>query len=162
MQFTWRRLVEISFALLTLTALGIVDDREKRYCIIDLSGGEYASCYPVSYVDSPQCGFWSDDFKTTKMVMTIAVVAVAARMRKKMSSSPKSSRVLTAKTSTLSPPMRNSRRYRKPTTLWLKNRNRSKIGNKLPFFAEWQFFVLPKKQDRRCWCGGFAIQNWGV
>ena len=69
MQFTWRRLVEISFALLTLTALGIVGDREKRYCIIDLSGGEYASCYPVSYVDSPQCGFWSDDFKTTKMVM---------------------------------------------------------------------------------------------
>ena len=37
--------------------------------IIDLSGGTNAVSYPVTYLDSVPTGGWSDEYKTTKMVM---------------------------------------------------------------------------------------------
>jgi len=40
-----------------------------RYCVIDLSGGTSASSYPISYLTDVPEGGWSDDFKTTKLVL---------------------------------------------------------------------------------------------
>ena len=41
----------------------------KDYCIIDLSGGASAASYPVAYMDSIPAGGWSDEYKTTKLVL---------------------------------------------------------------------------------------------
>lgn len=42
---------------------------DKAYMVVDLSGGTDAASYPVSYLDSePVCG-WSDEYKTTKIVL---------------------------------------------------------------------------------------------
>ena len=42
---------------------------DKAYMVVDISGGTDAASYPVSYLDSePVCG-WSDEFKTTKIVL---------------------------------------------------------------------------------------------
>ena len=42
---------------------------DKRYMIIDLSGGSSASSYPVSYMSAPPAGGWTDEYKTTKLVL---------------------------------------------------------------------------------------------
>jgi len=42
---------------------------EGLYCIVDLSGGTSASSYPVTYVASVPSGGWSDEYKTTKLVL---------------------------------------------------------------------------------------------
>lgn len=42
---------------------------EDVYCIIDLSGGASATKYHVSYVSAAPAGGWSDEYKTTKLVM---------------------------------------------------------------------------------------------
>ena len=39
------------------------------YCVIDISAGSNASSYPVSYLDSVPAGGWSDEYKTTKIVL---------------------------------------------------------------------------------------------
>jgi len=39
------------------------------YCVIDLSGGTSASSYPVTYYDDVPSGGWSDEYKTTKLVL---------------------------------------------------------------------------------------------
>ena len=40
------------------------------YCIVDLSGGENASSYPVTYLEEPpDGGFNTDEYKTTKLVL---------------------------------------------------------------------------------------------
>ena len=39
------------------------------YMVIDLSGGTSATHYPVAYLDSVPSGGWSDEYKTTKLVM---------------------------------------------------------------------------------------------
>ncbi len=39
------------------------------YCVIDLSGGPNAATYPVSYSWSIQSDDWSDEYKTTKLVL---------------------------------------------------------------------------------------------
>jgi sulfatase modifying factor 1 len=41
----------------------------KLYCVIDLSGGSNATKYAVSYLDSVPPGGWSDEYKTTKLVL---------------------------------------------------------------------------------------------
>lgn len=41
----------------------------KDYCIIDLSEGASAASYPVAYMDSIPAGGWSDEYKTTKLVL---------------------------------------------------------------------------------------------
>jgi formylglycine-generating enzyme required for sulfatase activity len=43
--------------------------QEGDYMIIDLSGGSSASSYPVSYLSSVPVGGWTDEYKTTKLVM---------------------------------------------------------------------------------------------
>jgi len=39
------------------------------YCVIDLSGGASASSYPITYLDDVPSGGWSDEYKTTKLVL---------------------------------------------------------------------------------------------
>ena len=46
----------------TLAATGL-------YCVIDLSGGPDAKKYPVSYLNDMPKGGWSDEYKTTKLVL---------------------------------------------------------------------------------------------
>ena len=42
---------------------------EKKYCVIDVSAGENATSYPVTYLDSAPTAGWSDEYKTTKIVL---------------------------------------------------------------------------------------------
>jgi len=39
------------------------------YLVVDLAAGPSAANYPVSYLESPPAEGWSDDYKTTKLVM---------------------------------------------------------------------------------------------
>ena len=39
------------------------------YCVIDLSAGPNADKYPVSYLDAEPKGGWTDEYKTTKLVL---------------------------------------------------------------------------------------------
>jgi formylglycine-generating enzyme required for sulfatase activity len=39
------------------------------YMVVDLSGGPSASSYPVSYLDAVPAGGWTDEYKTTKLVL---------------------------------------------------------------------------------------------
>ena len=39
------------------------------FCVIDLSAGPNASKYPVSYLDAEPKGGWTDEYKTTKLVL---------------------------------------------------------------------------------------------
>ena len=39
------------------------------YCVIDLSGGFNAADYPVSYLSDIPSGWWTDEYKTTKLVL---------------------------------------------------------------------------------------------
>ena len=39
------------------------------YCVVDLSGGPDAKKYPVSYMSDVPKGGWSDEYKTTKLVL---------------------------------------------------------------------------------------------
>ena len=42
---------------------------DKLYMVIDLSGGTAASSYPVSYLSAAPDGGWTDEYKTTKLVL---------------------------------------------------------------------------------------------
>ena len=39
------------------------------YCVIDLSGGRNAAAFPVSYLDEVPTGGWTDEYKTSKLVL---------------------------------------------------------------------------------------------
>lgn len=54
--------------LVTCQDTRTIDD-DKRYMIIDLSGGSSASSYPVSYMSTPPVGGWTDKYKLTKLVL---------------------------------------------------------------------------------------------
>ncbi len=41
----------------------------RLYCVVDLSAGPSADKYPVSYVDAEPKGGWTDEYKTTKLVL---------------------------------------------------------------------------------------------
>lgn len=45
-----------------------LDYKPPEYCVIDISGGRYASKYPVSYLyEEPES--WGDEYRTTKIVL---------------------------------------------------------------------------------------------
>ena len=44
---------------------------EATYLVVDLSGGTSASSFPVSYLYSVPEGGWSDEYKTTKLVLRL-------------------------------------------------------------------------------------------
>ncbi len=45
------------------------DGSAGTYLVIDLSGGPSASSYPVSYLSEIPAGGWTDEYRTTKLVM---------------------------------------------------------------------------------------------
>ena len=45
------------------------DEPAATYCVIDLSAGADATSYPVSYLDAVPEGGWTDEYKTTKIVL---------------------------------------------------------------------------------------------
>lgn len=59
-----------SDALAVSLTAGPVDNRQK-YFIIDLSGGPNATRYPVTMTDTMPEGGWTDEYKTTKMVLKL-------------------------------------------------------------------------------------------
>lgn len=52
-----------------VTVTATVNKNNPLYMVIDLSGGANASSYPVSYLDAVPSGGWSDEYKTTKLVL---------------------------------------------------------------------------------------------
>jgi len=46
-----------------------VNNSANTYLVVDLSGGSNAVSYPVTYLNSVPTGGWTDDYKTTKLVM---------------------------------------------------------------------------------------------
>ena len=42
-----------------------------KYCVIDLSAGANATTYPVSYLSDVPAGGWTDEYKTTKLVLRL-------------------------------------------------------------------------------------------
>lgn len=43
--------------------------KDGLYCVVDLSGGSTAARYPVSYLDDVPKGGWTDEYKTSKLVL---------------------------------------------------------------------------------------------
>ena len=58
----------VSVAMAAGAMLG-ANATEKLYCVIDLSDGASASSYPVSYLSDVPDGGWTDEYKTTKLVL---------------------------------------------------------------------------------------------
>ncbi len=42
---------------------------DKKYMVIDLSGGVNATSYPISYLAEVPSGGWTDEYKTTKLIL---------------------------------------------------------------------------------------------
>ena len=51
------------------TATASAPSANALYCVIDLSAGPNASKYPVSYLAAEPKGGWTDEYKTTKLVL---------------------------------------------------------------------------------------------
>ncbi len=62
--------LEINSDEVTFT-VGYVPISIMRYCVVDLSGGARASSYPVSYLADVPSGGWTDEYKTTKLVLRL-------------------------------------------------------------------------------------------
>ena len=58
----------------------VVTQAEPLYCVVDLSAGVNATSYPVSYLDDVPVGGWTDEYKTTKLVLR-RIEAGTFRMR---------------------------------------------------------------------------------
>ena len=61
-----RRLANVSFAVY---AKIIGEEDTATYMVIDLSGGANATSYPVSYLTGVPSGGWTDEYKSTKLVL---------------------------------------------------------------------------------------------
>jgi len=53
----------------TVTMTAIWENGSSRYMVIDLSGGTTETKYRVSYLDGIPAGGWTDDYKTSKLVL---------------------------------------------------------------------------------------------
>ncbi len=54
-----------------LRAASVAPTSDSPYCVIDLSGGSDASSYPVEYLSEIPSGGWTDEHKTTKLVLRL-------------------------------------------------------------------------------------------
>ena len=61
-----RQLANVSFAVF---AKLVGEEDTAEYMVIDLSGGADATSYPVSYRTGGLSGGWTDEYKTTKLVL---------------------------------------------------------------------------------------------
>ena len=50
-------------------AIDYLPEIADQYVVIDLSGGANATSYPVSYLSNVPSGGWTDEYKTTKLVL---------------------------------------------------------------------------------------------
>ena len=66
-QFTWGR-TDLVASNVTATA-SLVSYRTPLCCVIDLSGGPDATRWPVSYFSVMPSSVWTDEYKTTKLVL---------------------------------------------------------------------------------------------
>ena len=48
---------------------GIDEPDDTRFLVVDLSGGTNAAAFPVSYLPDVPVGGWTDEYKTTKLVL---------------------------------------------------------------------------------------------
>ncbi len=55
--------------LLGVCSLFVPAASAADYLVIDLSAGANTAAYPVSYLDAPPAGGWTDEFKTSKLVL---------------------------------------------------------------------------------------------
>ena len=55
----------------TNVVFSVAYGRPCQYCVIDLSGGVDAASYPVSYLTDIPSGGWSDEYKTTNLVLRL-------------------------------------------------------------------------------------------
>ena len=63
-------LVGLGTAAILLITCGCMSAvMERRYCVIDLSGGPLATKWPVSYLSTMPEDGWTDTYKTTKLVL---------------------------------------------------------------------------------------------
>ena len=62
-----RKMILSVIGVIALAVCGFASS--ATYCVIDLSGGADAASYPVTYLDSVPAGGWSDEYKTTKLVL---------------------------------------------------------------------------------------------
>lgn len=60
------KLPKVSLAVFA-SVIGVIDTAE--YLVIDLSGGSDAASYPVTTMTGAPSGGWTDEYKTTKLVM---------------------------------------------------------------------------------------------
>jgi formylglycine-generating enzyme required for sulfatase activity len=58
----------LAFGLLML-AVGSASAATNTYLVVDLSGGVNAASYPVTYLSDVPAGGWTDEYKTTKLVL---------------------------------------------------------------------------------------------
>jgi len=64
-----KQLMTLIVSALTCVLASAAFASSKLYMVIDLSAGANASTYPVSYLEEVPSGGWSDEYKTTKLVM---------------------------------------------------------------------------------------------
>ena len=65
-QFTWSR---ADLVTSNVTATASLVRYSVLYCVIDLSGGPNAARWPVSYLSAVPSDDWTDEYKTTKLVL---------------------------------------------------------------------------------------------
>jgi formylglycine-generating enzyme required for sulfatase activity len=54
---------------LTMTCVETPEENDPLYYVIDLSGGTSATSYPVTTLSAPPAEGWTDEYKTTKLVL---------------------------------------------------------------------------------------------
>lgn len=59
----------LTMALSAMLGLGLLSVRADTYLVIDLSEGPDATSYPVDYYDEVPEDGWTDEYKTTKLVL---------------------------------------------------------------------------------------------
>jgi formylglycine-generating enzyme required for sulfatase activity len=64
----WQGWRELSQQLYGAVMAELIMDTQQ-FMVFDLSNGASATNYPVSYLDAPPAGGWTDEYKTTKLVM---------------------------------------------------------------------------------------------
>lgn len=62
-----RKMILSVIGVIALAVCGFASS--ATYCVVDLSGGADATSYPVTYLDSVPVGGWTDEYKTTKLVL---------------------------------------------------------------------------------------------
>ncbi len=70
-RFVWDAAADVGNGYVAKDVSFTVMNGFPRYVAIDLSGGAEAASYPVEYFDEIPGGAWSDDYKTTKLVMRL-------------------------------------------------------------------------------------------